>query len=323
MQRRSSVLPLPPERASLAPPLDLDDPTRILAALRARFASPDYRPPMLPAVAVQVYELSRRSDASLAELVGLVERDPLLTAEVVRRAQSPYYAGRGAPARTLSEAALRLGISGLAELVLQAALTSRVFRVPGLEPTMEALRRHSVATAHAARALSSRMVVSDADVAFLAGLLHDVGEVVCLHALADLRRGRAFDIEQVLGAVHACSSEAGRLVVALWGLPPSLVRTVEEHHAAEGFDYEAVCADPAAACVLVADHVAVWAGATTPFDGEIGAESPPAVLRTHEELTRWRLALGTPPAVLRTLASMGVPATDLDAIVEAVRAELV
>jgi HD-like signal output (HDOD) protein len=265
--------------------VELVEPDEILRLLRQRFASPDYRPPLLPAVAVQVHGLTRRGDASIGDVVALIERDPLLAADVVRRAGSAMYAGRAAPPRSLAQAGLRLGLQGLGDLVLQVALTSRVFRVPGLDAPMAALSRHCVVVAHAARAVAMRSQVCDADAAFLAGLLHDVGDVACLHALADMFRGKPLDLELMASAIRTCSRDAGTLVLRLWGLPDHLRRSIVDHHTTTGFDYPAVCADCAAACVLLGDHLASVLGAGTPLgESEIDMHSRIAVRNTLEAM---------------------------------------
>ena len=71
---------------------DFVDPDEVLAWLRARFGSRDYRPPVLPAVAMQVHNLTRRNDTAIADVVALVRRDPLLAADVLRRAQPAAFA---------------------------------------------------------------------------------------------------------------------------------------------------------------------------------------------------------------------------------------
>jgi len=260
--------------------VDLVEPEQILAALRTSFTSPHYRPPMLPAVSVQVHALTRRADSTLNDVVDLIETDAMLAADVLRRAQSPLYAGRSSP-RTVRDAAMRLGTKGLGELVMEVALSSRVFRVKGLEPTMAALQKHTVAAAHCARSFAAASRVCDPDVAFLCGLLHDVGVVAGLHVLADLRRGKPIDLELVVGPLRQCADEAGALIVTLWGLPAFVRQSIERHHSPLGFDADAARLDPAAACVLLGDAMCSRLGMSTPLGGiDLDLHSNAAVLAT-------------------------------------------
>ncbi|HUJ25543.1 MAG TPA: HDOD domain-containing protein, partial [Myxococcales bacterium] len=110
--------------------------------LRYRFASPDYRPPVLPAVAIQVLALSRKPDADLRDVAKLLEQDPVLAGRVLRLMQTPFYAAR-TPIRTLAEAVLRLGMTQVRNVVLEVSLNLRVFKAEGWAEPMADLARHS------------------------------------------------------------------------------------------------------------------------------------------------------------------------------------
>jgi HD-like signal output (HDOD) protein len=144
------------------------------------FASPSYQPPKLPQVALEIMELSQRPEVSFDEVSAVLEKDPLLAAKVLSIAQSAVYAPRS-PILSLRQATIRLGLKTLRDLVLEAAVSMRVFRAPGYGEAMERLSRHSTATAYLLRALCRRTGI-DAEYAFLCGLLHDVGLAACLLA---------------------------------------------------------------------------------------------------------------------------------------------
>lgn len=95
---------------------------------------------------------------------------------VTTTAQSSLYAGGGATVRSLQDAIRRLGIRGLRNIVLEAAMQLRVFRAPAYAECMETIRRHAPVVAHFSH-LVARGVRLDANEAFLAGLMHDVGLV--------------------------------------------------------------------------------------------------------------------------------------------------
>ena len=117
------------------------------------FASPDYVPPMLPTVAVELLDLNRYVDIDLKRIASHVSMDPILAGRVMSLVQSPIYSGR-ADIRNLNQAVTRIGLNALRDLVLQAALNLRLFSTPGYSTTMERVRRHSVATAHIARIIA-------------------------------------------------------------------------------------------------------------------------------------------------------------------------
>lgn len=241
------------------------------------FASDAYRPPVLPRVALRIVELSQRPDVTFDEVVALLEQDPMLAAKVLSIAESAVHAPRS-PILSLRQGAVRLGLSALRDLVMEAALKLRVFRVPGYEPLMERLAAHSTATAHLMR-LTCAAAGIDAEYAFLCGLLHDVGIAACLLALSDDPRAGPTppdEVEAVLRGVHEAASG---LLARLWGLPPVIQRLVGSHHQLEfgGKPH------PVNAALIVAEALACERGAgMAPAPGAGAAEdldaNPPALL---------------------------------------------
>jgi putative nucleotidyltransferase with HDIG domain len=255
------------ERA--APEMDRHDMVKLLGAL---LASPSYRPPMLPGVAMEIMQLAQQPSVQFEEVVAVLEKDPVLAARVLSISQSAFYAPRS-PIRSLTQAAVRLGLKTLRDLVLEASLHLRVFRVPGYEKPMERLARHSTATAHVVRLVCRRSMV-DAEYAFLCGLLHDVGFSACLLALAEDPHWRQVpfdDLAPVLDEVH---EEASGVLARQWKLSEQIQQVVGSHHS--------VTVDgtvrPVNAAVIVAEQLAWEAGAgllPAPEDADPLATSTP------------------------------------------------
>jgi len=238
------------------PELDRSD---VTGRIQKTFSAPGYRPPMLPAVALEVLELSQKTDVDFDRVVRLLERDAVLAARVLSISQSAAYASRTA-ILSLRTAVVRLGLKTLRDVVLEAALHLKVFRVPGFEPAMERLARHSTASAHVIRAVCRRTRV-ETEYAFLCGLLHDVGFVAALLALSsDPLYGRApFEaLAPVLDEVH---DDGSGLLARLWKLPAQVQRVVANHHEL-GRD-----AEPVSAALVIAEQLVWEAGA--------GLEPPP------------------------------------------------
>jgi len=159
--------------------------SELAAALQEALASPGYRPPVLPSVALEVMGLSHQTDVDLGEVVRLLERDAVLAARVLALAQSARYASRS-PVVTLRQAAVRLGLETLTHLVLQAALALRVFRAPGFDAFAKRVNLHAAAAAHVTREVCRRAKLP-AENAFVAGLLHDIGISSCLLMVTERR----------------------------------------------------------------------------------------------------------------------------------------
>jgi HD-like signal output (HDOD) protein len=234
----------------------------VVAHLQRTFSSPSYKPPMLPQVAIELMQLSQQPDVKFDEVVALLERDPVLATRVLSIAQSSAYAARS-PILTLHQATVRLGLKTMRDVVLEAALTLKVFRVPGFEQAMERLSRHSIATAHVMRAVCRRTRV-ETEFAFLCGLIHDVGFAASLLALANDPNWSRSTFEELAPVLDEVHEEASGVLARLWRLPEPLQRLVANHHeAAPNGKIELVNAS-----LIVAEQLAWEAGA--------GLSPPPA-----------------------------------------------
>lgn len=130
-------------------------------------------PGLSPAVQAMLPRLAD-DDFEVAELCGLLAQDPLLAARVLRLANSSFY-GLPRQVGSLQEAVMVLGTSNLRGLVLSTGLIA-AFADAGATA-------RSLATAAAAGALA-RALRRDAGLAFTAGLLHNLGELLLGHFAA-------------------------------------------------------------------------------------------------------------------------------------------
>jgi HD-like signal output (HDOD) protein len=227
----------------------------LTSAIKEALASPTYRPPVLPAVALEVMSLARQTDVDLGDVVKLLERDPVLAAQLLALAQSAQYTRRS-PVMTLRQAAVRLGLETLSHLVLHAALSLRIFRAPGFEWFALRTNRHSTAVAHVTRDVCRRAGLPG-DHAFTAGLLHDIGLSSCLQMLSERPGWRRLPFEALAPALDAVHAEASGLLARRWSLPEPLPSILAWHHHAvvDGR------AQPINAALIVAEQLCWEAGA--------------------------------------------------------------
>ena len=190
------------------------------------FENPNYRPPPLPSIAVELQRLSTHEDAGIDDVVRLLEKDEMLAGSVIRLVASPVYAGRG-PVRSLREAVIRLGVRTVRDVVFESALRRGVFDQSEYRETIEQIGRHSRATAYIARAVCRHARIND-DMAFLCGLLHDIGFAAVLFSAA--RAKPAPTLAEMWAETDALHEQGSKLVTKLWGLPPELSTIVGAHH---------------------------------------------------------------------------------------------
>jgi len=173
--------------------------------------------------------VARYPDVNLQHIARLLEADPMLAGRVMSLVQSPIYAGKS-PIRSLDQAVFRIGLNNLRDLVIQAALNMRLFTTDGYTTTMERVRRHSVATAHVSRVVA-RHTGQDTEIAFLSGLLHDVGIAAALIVIDDLYTDQPRPhLSVIWPAIEAIHETTGLLLARIWDLPCDLSIVIGHHH---------------------------------------------------------------------------------------------
>lgn len=195
--------------------------------------------PSLPKALMELMRLLREPDFSERQCVALIEHDQALAARLLRLANSAFY---GVPGRvgSIGDAMRILGARTVLGALTAAAVYQQVQVAACPEFHFDDYWRHTMATSMAARALAN-LLDRDADEAFLAGLLHDVGQLVlasfnpeaagrCIRRAGEdgLSMLEAESIE--LGFAHP---QIGGMVARHWHFPEAICRAIELHHQPE------------------------------------------------------------------------------------------
>lgn len=193
--------------------------------------------PPAPRILVQLLSLLREENPDAEQIVRLIMFDPVLTARVLQFTNSAAI-GLADPIHDLSEAVMRVGFNEIYRLVAAAvAETTLGAAQRGYGLAAGELWEHSVVSAVSARVLA-RSVRLDENLAFTAGLLHDIGKLVLSSSLEDQYSILVAATEQsgqsllemectLLGVDHA--SVGGRLMQR-WSFPEKLILAVWHHH---------------------------------------------------------------------------------------------
>jgi len=190
--------------------------------------------PAAPATYLRLKRLLRDPNVALSEVSSVVERDVGISARILQLVSSAFF-GMSRRTKSVHAAVSHLGVETMRSLVLALEIV-RMFRegsaVKGF--SIEALQRRSFVAAKLARGFAES---KDADDAFLAGMLHGIGQLVIAERIPAryeevLARARAErrtlqDMERaLLGATHA---EVAAYLLGLWGLPQPVVEAVMHH----------------------------------------------------------------------------------------------
>lgn len=192
--------------------------------------------PSLPAVVMELLGSIEQDDVDISVLAKKVSYDQALTAKTLRLANSSVY-GLQVKVTTIQQAITYLGFQKTRNLITAAAVTG-CFPSGGSRFDDKAFWRHSIATAACARALGRRMRFNP-DIAFTAGLLHDIGRLVLVtaypHAYDEVLAWRRThhaewrDAERaVLGVDHV---DAGMALAGHWNFSGTMCQAIAFHHA--------------------------------------------------------------------------------------------
>lgn len=194
--------------------------------------------PPLPMSALRVIDLTKNPETTVKDLEGVIEKDPALTAGMLRQANSAYY-GYARRISSLQEAIVMLGFQVTQELAMSAALAPLLnSRLVGYEIEQEGLWKHSLVTAMAAKRLCQHRKLAYGNIAFTAGLLHDIGKLVISIYIQEvggylMKKVKKAEIsyveleEKVIGYNHA---RVGGFLGRAWNLPDDLVAAISFHH---------------------------------------------------------------------------------------------
>jgi HD-like signal output (HDOD) protein len=285
-------VPPPPEAPhdlGLAPALK-DASSAFAARIIDHFTSPKFTAPMLPAVALEVHSLAHKTNIDVAQVIAVLERDPLLAGRVLKVAQSAAYYAVGGVA-SLRDAVVRIGLRGLSDILWEVAFTSRVLRTPKYSLLTDTVIKHSTAIGHLVRTICNGLGIN-ADSGFLCGLLHDAGTTACLSVLGSPPPGERQPPDQLVGPIlKLCHEEATRILAALWKLPDEVQSVIGHHHTIGSGPIPAVLAALVVAEVMAAEIEPKLALATLgadPVDLDAYARSRETLRLTDERMAKIR-----------------------------------
>lgn len=191
--------------------------------------------PVLNDVAFRLQKLGADENFDVAEVERLIQSDQTLAAEVLRASNSPFFGGLS-PVQSIRSAVVRLGISQVCRLVLLATERGKYqAKDPVLKEMAQELWSHTTAAAVGASWLARRLNYRKLEEeAFLGGLIHDIGKLVILRVLDELkaRQDAGFPtssdlVQEVLASAHP---ELGFNLLKRWNIPELFCRIARDHH---------------------------------------------------------------------------------------------
>lgn len=194
--------------------------------------------PIIPDVASKIMAIADDNfDISFKELEDIIMIDPMLTARILKVANSAMYARQGEIAN-LQVAIGLLGFKNIKSLVL--LITASQFSKE-LKPSkyMTNFWRHSIATAFIAKHIMYRKKDrANEEIAFVAGLLHDIGQIALFQSdpvmytkLLKSVEGKVENIEVEERRLYDTDHrEIGASLLSSWNFPEVYIDAAKEHN---------------------------------------------------------------------------------------------
>ncbi|MCW8858261.1 MAG: HDOD domain-containing protein [Deltaproteobacteria bacterium] len=256
--------------------------------------------PPSPIVATKLLELLRKPDLKIKELANAVSLDPVISARLMRIANSVFYQ-QMKQVRTVDRAIIVVGEDALRNLALEYSLRS-THKTYGIMERK--LWENSIGCAVASRMIAERLTEIDKNEAYLAGLQHHIGKVVMTNRDKDLYtevirivesgKGQLRDVERGL---FAYSHEVvGAALLDHWNYPKSIVNATLYHHDFEKLRTESPEVFTLCAVLCLASDFCSHFG--------IGRSEPVEIDLT---LSRGSLALEANPMIIVELAEIFHP----------------
>jgi len=194
--------------------------------------------PPAPRTLAKLLTLLGDPDVDAGQIVEMIKNEPALTATVLQRCNAAFFAS-GEPVSNVAQALTRLGFNQVFRIVaviVGSQSFSPVQKSYGFE--QGDLWRHSVAAALACQKVAESKG-DDPNLAFTAGLLHDIGKSVLSEAFEDhytvlvqeteANQQSLLDVEK--SVLHVNHAEIGGRLLERWKFGPELVNAVWYHHA--------------------------------------------------------------------------------------------
>ena len=142
--------------------------------------SPEVRP--FPTAVTQLSAACQNSISNSQTFASIIERDPALSAKILRMANSPIFCPAG-QVKGIAHAATVLGVRKLRSVAMSVAGAEMFSSGEQAQNQRLQLWNHSIGCAVVARSVAGHFAGVDKDEAFLAGVFHDIGKLFFYDAI--------------------------------------------------------------------------------------------------------------------------------------------
>ena len=193
--------------------------------------------PTLPQVLLKLIEACRNEEKTVRDIAQIIGGDSALSARILGIVNSPFYR-RAEKIVRLDDALFQLGRDAVRSIAISASIHQVFSRVNGRSLfNMKLYWHHALLCAVLARRLAEKASFKAPELAFLSGILHDVGRLVLWVNFPDeygrvlqAARNRSETLlegERGMGITH---TEVGSWLLTRWGLDAFTADAARYHH---------------------------------------------------------------------------------------------
>jgi HD-like signal output (HDOD) protein len=189
--------------------------------------------PTIPRVVQGLIAALRDPDVDTRKIGEALSQDPVLSAKVLRLANSSFFGGQRSMS-SIDAAIAMIGMQALNRLIVACGVSSSFKAIPGID--MRTFWRDALVAATAANKLAPRLD-ADPESAYVCGLLHATGHLILCQTYPDIANAMFTGFAVVRGAeLAAIETDAFGIdhptVGALWvetlGFPESVAATIRK-----------------------------------------------------------------------------------------------
>ena len=210
----------------------------LAAQFKTELAAGSLDLPLLPGVAAEVLSSSLDDHADAARLADLIQQDQALATHVLRVVNSPAFRG-AIEIVALQQAIARLGMERIREIALSASLKGALFEGGRYQTVADESWQIALAAGLWSKEIA-RACRKNVEMAYLCGLLHNIGVPLVLHRVGQLAPDLPREsVDQLLSELV---QPAGVVLAKEWQLPGLVAVTIAhlDDFAAAGEDADAV-----------------------------------------------------------------------------------
>jgi putative nucleotidyltransferase with HDIG domain len=224
--------------------------------------------PSMPLVALKCLDVLRDPNVTFIEVARIIEQDPVIATRVLRVVNSAAFSRRDA-VKTLEQAISQIGVKPMRILLVEVA-ACQVFtsRSAGIRQRFKLIWEHCLAVGMLARDLAERLGSRvDRDVAYLGGLLHDIGKPVIGGLLLEAERQLVDELDvpwmtETLWQKTVAESHRsiGATIASAWKLPTEVCEAIQSCDTYDGAGGAHACGNLVRFANTLAKREGIYAG---------------------------------------------------------------